>query len=104
MALCAALAREGYGVSAHDPAGAMAARASLPDAVAIEEDPAAALAGAQVVVVTTPWPLYRRVPETLRTLDAGGVVLLDPWRMFTREEIGDAATLVPLGKAPDPGA
>jgi UDPglucose 6-dehydrogenase len=75
VALAAELARRRVPVSVHDPSGADAARATLGDTVTYARDVAAAVAGAEVVVITTPWPDYRDVARI-----PGPQTVIDCWR------------------------
>ena len=77
LELCARLADAGADVRAYDPAVT-----SLPAAqdahVTLAGDPLAAAAGADAVVVMTPWPEFREVPaDALREVLRGAVVI-DP--------------------------
>jgi UDPglucose 6-dehydrogenase len=59
--LCGWLSSEGADVSAHDPV----VRTLPVDAghhVTVHEDPLAAAAGAEALVIATAWPQYRAVP------------------------------------------
>jgi UDPglucose 6-dehydrogenase len=75
VALAAELARRGARVTVHDPRGAGAAHATLGGAVTYAPDVVAAVGGAEVVVITTPWPDYRGVARI-----SGPHTVIDCWR------------------------
>ncbi len=71
------LAAKGYAVSAYDPLGEIYAAAELRAGVALVGSAGAALNGAKVVVVATPWPEFATVQ------DLGGIeLILDYWRIL----------------------
>lgn len=68
MALVEALQAAGLDVIGHDPL-------ARPTGIALAGDVAEAIAGADTVVIMTPWPEYRR-------LGLAGKRLIDPWGLY----------------------
>lgn len=98
LLLARALARSGKRVRCHDPAAGAAARSALPTSVAVVEELEAALDGASVVVVTMPWPQYRRLgPGDFRPK----ATIFDCWRVMAESELSAAGhRVVALGRGP----
>ncbi|NCY21068.1 hypothetical protein EBX31_03810 [bacterium] len=75
------MADEGYRVIAHDPLAVPSARGSLEYRVVLTENLEEVLRESEVLIVTTPDPLYRNLfqksqkPDNLK-------ILVDPWRIL----------------------
>jgi UDPglucose 6-dehydrogenase len=73
IALVARLHAEGYVVRASDPMALTSVSApDLPNGVSTFDDHLAALEGADVAVIATPWPEYQ-------AMEGNGAVIIDPW-------------------------
>jgi UDPglucose 6-dehydrogenase len=91
LELCRWLAAERVSVQAYDPAiGALPA--GEPDAIELAGSPIAALQGADVLVVCTPWPEFRRIPANELTAAMTHPVVVDPGGHL-RETLGRAAAV-----------
>ena len=79
--ICRALADGGYRVIAHDPLAVPSARGALEYRVVLTENLEEVLKESEVLIVTTPDPLYRNLfqksqkPDNLK-------ILVDPWRIL----------------------
>lgn len=94
--LARALANDGYQVLIADPQAGEAAAAELGSQV--EETTAKdAIARADVIVVTTPWPEFAALPADTFCRPSKRMTVIDPWRLFEAESIGTAADLVHPG-------
>jgi UDPglucose 6-dehydrogenase len=93
IAVAAALLDAGVSVTVHDPLGMNAARLILGNGVRWADDVAEALDGAEVAVVTTPWPDYAGVAAT-----PGSRTVIDCWRCCT-EPAAAGVTLIFPGRA-----
>ena len=85
--LARVLIDDGYRVLIADPQASAAAEAELGhrvEAATAEE----AIAQADVVVVTTPWPEFAAIPTDAFRRPAGRVTVIDPWRLFDAEAVG----------------
>ena len=88
------LLARGADVVAHDPVAAdNAARVLDTSRVGFASSAAEAVAGAEAVVVVTPWPEYRTLPETVRALESQPLVV-DARRAFDK---GDFARYAGIG-------
>ena len=68
--------------------------------VAVAESAADAVAGADVVVITTPWPQFKDIRPASFRRDGANVVVIDPWRLLSAVDLPPCATLVVLGRGP----
>jgi UDPglucose 6-dehydrogenase len=91
LELCRWLAAERASVRAYDPA-ITALPAGEPDAIELMASPAAALRGADALVVCTPWPEFRRVSADTVAGSMAHPVVLDP-AGYLRESLGQAAAV-----------
>lgn len=90
VAVARHLAGRGLHVTVHDPRGIEGARALLGDAVAYASGAADAVAGADVVVVTTPWPEYAAVAAL-----PGPHTVVDCWRCCTEPARPQVTVIIP---------
>jgi UDPglucose 6-dehydrogenase len=95
--LAGLLAGMGYKVSIADPMAGQAAKAVLADAVDLV-DAAAAVRGADVVVITVPWPEFGKLPVDAFARDADPITVVDPWAVLAAAAIGSTVRLVRLGR------
>lgn len=93
LALAGELLAIGLAVSAYDPK----AIAELPG-LERESSAQAAMAGADVVVVATPWPEFAEISAIPARL------VFDYWRMIPRSALSSSARLVYPGVGPGPGS
>ncbi len=80
--LAALLAGDGLPVTVHDPAALPGARLLLGGAVGYAATAAECVASADVVVVTTAWPEYARIPPGVLARPGRPRVLVDCWGQF----------------------
>jgi len=93
-----ALAGKGVPVIAYDPAAMPEAREALARGVEFAESAAACVAAAGVLVLTTPWDEFRRLPELIRTHE-GVRVLIDCWGAIDPADLaGAGVTYCRLGR------
>ncbi len=97
-ALALALAAEGVEVSVYDPMGQAAALAALGGKVCGAASAEACARGADLLVVTTPWPEFAELPLEALTAPARRLVILDPWRLLSVERHAPVADVVHLGR------
>ena len=99
MLLAQKLADANIDVVAHDPAAIRtAARALDGSTVRFADSATEAIAGADVVVIATPWNEYRHlVPEDFAR-ESGQCVVVDCWRVLPRERFTDIARYIALGE------
>jgi UDPglucose 6-dehydrogenase len=111
LALAAAFIDGGATVRAYDPAAGPAAAALLPDLI-VTDTAAAAIAGADVVVIATEWPAFRNLPwlqlksTMTRPLLIDGRRLLDIEAIramgFEAQQLGDGRTRAMAAAEPGP--
>lgn len=94
--LASVLANDGYRVLIADPQAGGNAAAELGSQVEVTtaED---AVARADVVVITTPWPEFVTISVDLFRRPTGRVTVIDPWRLFNEASVGMVADLVQPG-------
>jgi len=97
VAVAVELAGRGFGVSAFDPLAAEAARPLLGDAVKLAESAEACVAGADVVVIATPWPELREVAAAAARAP-GGPLVVDCFDLL-RGEVAASDRIWRLGRA-----
>jgi UDPglucose 6-dehydrogenase len=81
IALCEWLCAEGARIRVHDPE-VKELPEHLREVLARFEDPAAAVAGADALIVGTDWPIYRSVEVGRLEIGPRGLVVLDPNRFL----------------------
>jgi UDPglucose 6-dehydrogenase len=69
-------------VAVYDPQALDAARKVLPKAVAFAPSSAACLAGADLVILATPWPEFKTLSPTLLEKTMRHPVMIDCWRCW----------------------
>ncbi|MGJ0513091.1 nucleotide sugar dehydrogenase [Methylocystis sp.] len=84
LALAARLLSAGYEVVASDPLALPAAQSMLQSRARLFDDPAAAVAEADVVVVTTPWPQFAKLFVPSSSRPARRLTVIDPWGIIKR--------------------
>jgi UDPglucose 6-dehydrogenase len=98
LALARLLAAEGYGVVIADPLAAAAAREALDGRVEVAPGFAEAIAGADAVVVTTPWPEIRDLPAETFARPGGRLPVIDPWGLLPGSPAAMTARIIALGR------
>lgn len=93
LALARTLSAAGYHVTLSDPEAMASLPAELPGGVERAESADAAMAGAAVVAIITPWAAYRSLALPRRGLRA----VVDPWRMIDPTAVASDVTLIRLG-------
>jgi UDPglucose 6-dehydrogenase len=96
LMLAQRLADDGFQVTIHDPLALGNAMAVLGDCVEAAESAEAAIAGADVVIVTTPAEVYKRLPPELFAREQPRQII-DCWRLYDREVMSGVAELIRLG-------
>lgn len=95
VALAGILARQGYRVIVSDPLASEAASAVLGAAAEATPDAAAAVRQADLVVIMTPWPDFKKIPAEAFRRGPDAVTVIDPWRVIDAGSSG--AKVVHLG-------
>jgi UDPglucose 6-dehydrogenase len=80
--LARSLREKGYEVIIHDPMALDAARRGLGDDFRYVENLGQALRNADVAVVTTPWPEYKKLADAI---PARRMIVIDCWRLLPRD-------------------
>lgn len=81
------LATSGYGVNVHDPQALAAAASVLGKTVVACANVTDAIAGADAVVITTPWPEYAQLEPAAF---ARTKLIVDCWRLFEPQQLAQA--------------
>ena len=90
----------GYTVKVFDPMGLDAASAVLGADTATKSMEACARE-ADVLVITTPWPLFSSLDPASVQRCGKQSVIIDCWRVLTKERFQDAAKIIYLGRGDD---
>jgi UDPglucose 6-dehydrogenase len=98
IALARALLAEGYRVTVADPESGQAAAAALGRGVEAAHTFESAVAGADAVVVTTPWAEIRDVPTAAFMRTSGQIPVIDPWGHLKGSAIASEGKVVFLGR------
>jgi UDPglucose 6-dehydrogenase len=98
MALARALMDEGYRVIVADPLSGRQGAAELGPAVQVAPGFAAAIAAADLVVITTPWPEIRSVSREAFLRPSGTLPIIDPWGLLKGTAIADVTRLILPGR------
>jgi len=92
------LAAAGHEVIVTDPLALESAGAVLGDTVVAIASAEAAIAAAEVIVITTPAPEFRDLPASAFAVRGKRRVVLDCWRILSAE-VADVADVVHLGRS-----
>jgi UDPglucose 6-dehydrogenase len=84
MMLARALAARGFAVSAHDPLAGESARAVLPPGIDVTDSLNDAIANADVVIITTPDPVYAGLTPTHFERNGDTITVVDFWRQLDK--------------------
>jgi UDPglucose 6-dehydrogenase len=98
LALGRLLLDEGYRLVLADPLAAEAARQQLGRSVEVALDFPRAVAAADAVVITTPWPQIAEVPVDAFARPSGPLPVIDPWGLLKATPVADVARLILLGR------
>jgi UDPglucose 6-dehydrogenase len=108
LMLAQRLAQDGFAVTVHDPLALGNAMAVLGDCAQAAESAEEAVMSADVVVLTTAYQAYRDLPPALFAREEEPRLVIDCWRLFSREDMAGHAELIRLGegvlalRAPEP--
>jgi len=95
--LAQALAAEGIPVIAYDPAAMNNTRRLLNGSLRLAESLEICVKQADVLVITTPWEVFRHLEPALLRRDGKPRVLIDCWRILNLEIIGSVVDYTALG-------
>jgi len=98
LALLRRLVDTGHRVIAYDPKALMAAQAAAARAFEATSSAEACVRAATLVVVMTPWPEFRSVPEAAFARTSTRMTVIDCWRMIP-DGVSAVADVVHLGQA-----
>jgi UDPglucose 6-dehydrogenase len=98
VALARLLAEAGYEVHVYDPVATDAALGVLGDGVQGASSTAELVERADLVVITTPWPEFAKLPREAVERDGSRLVVIDCWRVLSDEDYGKAMDIVRLGR------
>lgn len=96
--LARVLAHDGYDVIIADPMAAQQAYVALNSKVGVANSATAAVTGAEVVVLTTPWQEYHNIGHIPLT-DGARRLIIDPWGIISANSLADGVKLLKLGRA-----
>ena len=103
--LARSLARAGARVIAYDPLASDAARTELRDQAVILDSVGDCLAQAEVVLITTPDPAFRRLTAADFGCNESTVTVVDFWRILDKELAGQPNIhYIPIGRSVDDAA
>jgi UDPglucose 6-dehydrogenase len=93
---------EGISVIAYDPSAMNATHRMLNGSIRFAESLEDCVKTADVIVVTTPWEVFRNIKPSLLERHSTPRVLIDCWRILDQEHFGTVADYVALGIGPTP--
>jgi UDPglucose 6-dehydrogenase len=97
IALARCVLAGGHALAVHDPKALAAAREALGGSASYDEDPYAAVTGADAIAVMTDWPQYRELDwARIASLAAPGALVVDAWRV-ARGRVGGGLAYHPVG-------
>jgi UDPglucose 6-dehydrogenase len=97
LELAAHLLSVGAGVTVFDPAAIENARKSLNGDVAFAGSMEEAVRRVDVVVITTPWDVFKTLTPAMLDLSRGRPAVVDCWRMLPRNRFEPAVEYLTLG-------
>jgi UDPglucose 6-dehydrogenase len=103
LLLAQTLSERGVTVIGHDPLAGKSAARALGKRITIVDDLDAVVRDAQVMVLTTPWPQYRALPEVVLRHDPARrwrPLIIDCWRMLDAAALAGSARYIALGMGP----
>ena len=100
MGLAKHLLAAGVRLIVHDPAAMENARTQLAERVTFARSARDCVQQADVLVITTPWPEYRKISPADFKSSSGKPTVLDCWRMLPRQEFERVANYLTLGLGP----
>lgn len=102
----ALLAKAGYRVVVYDPQGLEAAMSKLGAQVEAVPDAESCARAADVLLITTPWPEFRDLPEQAIRRPRKRLQIIDCWHLLPADRMAALADIVYLGSGrsdlPDP--
>jgi UDPglucose 6-dehydrogenase len=97
VALAARLSEERKEVYVHDPLALQGAMAVLQDKVVPMASAEECVKAVDVLVLTTPWPQFKDIPQSAFKRSGARLQVLDCWRMLPRERLAAIADIHYLG-------
>ena len=104
VALARYLSSEGYLVTTYDPLATPAAETALADRVHFASSLSKAIANADAIVITTPWPEFKELPFDEAFVSERSLVVIDPWRIVNVSMLPKGANIIYLGQGARSGA
>lgn len=98
LCLCRHLVDQDIPVTVHDPAAMSAAREVLPPSVEFASSAEACIERADLVVLVTPWEVYRQIPAEVWAREGAPRIVIDCWRIVDSLAGRPGIEYVPLGK------
>ena len=103
LELARLLADEGVPVTVYDPAAMENAKGALGDSVTFASSLEACIAGADAIVITTPWEEFKRIEPSWLAGNPRRPVLVDCWRILEPARYREVADYSALGVGPQSG-
>jgi UDPglucose 6-dehydrogenase len=97
LALAARLSEERKEVYVHDPLALQGAMAVLQDKVVPMASAEECVKAVDVLVITTPWPQFKEIPQSAFKRSGMRLQVLDCWRMLPRDKLASVADIHYLG-------
>jgi UDPglucose 6-dehydrogenase len=104
VALAKYLLQSGARVVVYDPEAMENAREQLQGRVTFASGPAECARQSDVLVITTPWPEFKKLTPQDFKRAAGKAVVLDCWRVLPRDKFEGVVEYLTLGYGPVPKA
>jgi UDPglucose 6-dehydrogenase len=98
LAIASQLAAVGYRVIAFDPQAGDAATSVLRGEVQIMEQAQTCVEMADLLIIATPWPAFKDIPQEAFRRPNGPMFVIDCWRMLPFANFADVINLIYLGK------
>jgi UDPglucose 6-dehydrogenase len=98
MSLAKTLVERGTPLVVHDPLAMKAARGVLGDKVTYAESMEEAIKKADVILLMTAWPEYKKLTPAMLCGRARKAIILDCWRILDAQAFKDVAEIQVLGK------
>src|SRR5262249_6682198 len=98
LAIASQLAAAGYRVIAHDPQAGDAGKSVLTDKVEITALAETCAEVADLLIIATPWPAFKDIPQEVFRRPNGRMFVIDCWRVLPPADFADVVDLIYLGK------
>ncbi len=99
--LAAHLMKRGHGLVVYDPEALPAAKAVLGPTVEAATSAADCAAGADLLVIATPWRQFADLPPATLARKGGRVTVIDLWRILPAPAFAEVAKVVYIGRGAD---